>query len=161
MNVLKPLFAILFISFVLFSCEEKEPHEDMELPGAFVATVDGETIDFSYKPRATVATSNEYDALYIEGVTSDFTKELNIEIINMWEVGTYTLGSYPNNYAYFSSSPLGGGLLTTYGAIEGEVLVTSYTGSLIKGSFHFEAINGYNAKDTITIAGTFDLKVYE
>ena len=102
MKKINYLLMICLLAFSAFSCDgDKEPEQNDELPGAFVATVDGETIDFRFRPRATTGTFNNIPSISLDGATPDFTKELWISIINLDGVGTYNLGSVEGNIGYF------------------------------------------------------------
>lgn len=163
MKKLSFLFILSIFTLISVSCEEDEPEQNDIQPGAFVAIIDGVTIDFLYQPRAYIGTCNSTPCMFLDGKISDFSKELNISIENLTSTGTYVIGGTSNNLGYYSTSPPGGGEVTSYGSsdVGGSLTVTSYEGNDIKGNFSFEAVKINDSSVIITISGTFDLAVSE
>ena len=156
---------ICILTLICVSCDsDEEPEQNTEQPGAYVATIDGETIDFLYQPRAVLATCNDTPCVWLDGRTSDFSKEFNITILNLTTTGTYDIGGTSNNTSYYSFSPPEGGIVTAYGTSSegdpsGEVNVTSYNGNTIKGNFNFILIRVDDPSIELPVSGTFDLIV--
>lgn len=160
----KIAFYLLLIALplVTFSCKDDEdPGESADdLPGALVASIDGQSLDFRYQPRAFEGNyqigDDIYDAIFISGTTSvDFTKELNINIIDP-AVGTYNLDSEALSSIGYSQV-LQNGTGISYGSIAGTITV-SELGDRIKGTFNATLYN-FNDDVEIPINGSFDLGI--
>lgn len=164
MRTIKQAFIYLFLSTLLLSCSDEEPEQYDDLPGAFVATIDGETVDFSYQPRATKGTMNDIPGMFFYGSTPDsnYYQELDISIQNVNGLGTYNLGGATENLGYYSFAPVETGIVTSYGTslnAVGVLTVTGFTENKISGTFNFNAQNIDDADDIIQISGTFDLRI--
>ena len=157
--------AILLSLFILLSgCKDDEPDQPTEQPGAFVATIDGETIDFLYQTSAYFGTYDDFPAIFFTGSSSsNYEKELNISLIEFEGVGTYELGTLYNT-AYYSTTDINNGEVTSYGTDVSEepvgvVNVTSYSNNNVKGNFNVILINNYDSTIELTVSGTFNLNV--
>jgi len=165
MKKLNYLLIISIFILICVSCDDDDPSASSDnLPGAFVVTIDGETIDFLYQPRAVLATCNDTPCVWLEGQLANYSKEINITILNLTSTGTYDIGGTSNNTGYYSFSPPEGGIVTAYGTSSegdpsGEVNVTSYNGNTIKGNFNFILIRVDDPSIELPVSGTFDLIV--
>ena len=154
---------LIALPIVTFSCKDDEdPGASADdLPGALIANIDGQALDFRYQPRAFEGSyqigDDIYDAIFISGTTSiDFTKELNIDIVNP-VVGTFNLGSESLSSIYYNRV-FENGTGDSYGSIAGTITVAEL-GARIKGTFSATLIN--NDAIEIPIDGSFDLVVSE
>lgn len=162
----KNIFYLLLITLTIvnFSCEDDEDPgaASDDLPGALVANIDGQSLDFRYQPRAYQGTyqigDDIYDAILISGTTSiDFTKELSIDIVNP-AVGTIELDTESLSNIYYTEV-FQNGTGQSYGAISGTITVTEL-GARIIGTFNASLYN-YNDDVEIPIDGTFNLIITE
>lgn len=168
MKKIKNLLFIFIIALITVSCDDDEPDQNSEQPGALVVTLEGdtidtETIDFLYKPRAIRTTCDDVPCIWLEGSNSvEANKELSLSINNLTSTGTYVIGGSSDNFGRYETSPPGGGLVTVFSSSteEGSLTVTSYEGNKIKGNFSFPAEGIVdNVLVLINISGTFDLTV--
>lgn len=164
---MKKIFGLLFLCVITLtnvSCsDDEDPDQNEYQPGAFVATIEGETVDFFYKPRAVIGRCNDIPCMMLYGINGvQGNKELSINIDNLNGTGTYVIGGTSNNFGYYSTWPPEGGLVTNYVSFseEGSFTVTSYEGNNIKGNFSFPA-SKIGDKSIISISGSFDLIVSE
>jgi PBP1b-binding outer membrane lipoprotein LpoB len=162
----KMAFYLLLIVFplVTFSCKDDEdPSASQDdLPGALVANINGQSLDFRYQPRAYEGTyeinATIYDAIFINGTTNaSFTKELSISIVNP-VVGSYELGTEALSNIFYNNV-LQGGLTQSFFSNEGTITVTEL-GDRIKGTFNATLYN-FNDDVEIPINGSFDLGISE
>jgi len=169
---MKKLNYLLFISIFILICvscgdDDEDPSASLDdLPGALVVTIDGETLDFRYQPRAYVATyeteDDIFDAIFISGTTSiDFTRELNISIINP-AVGSFEFGEdFVTNIIYqiIHQDGTGSTYSSNYPDTEGTITITELTSNHIEGTFSGTLRYGENVINVTN--GTFDLNISE
>lgn len=165
MKKIQFLLILSLITLISFSCSDKEPEQNINRPGAFVATIDGETIDFYFEPYAVSSACNDIPCLRFEGRSgAEGNEEISIGIVNVTGAGTYVIDGISYSYGYYATSSPETGIVTSYGTSsateEGFFTITSYEGNNIKGNFSFSAV-GYDNNEVISISGTFDLEVIE
>jgi len=166
---MKKFIALLSILILIsISCDDDEDPSTAldDLPGSLVATIDGETIDFRYQPRANVGTYdngvNVFDAIFIRGTTnSNFTRELNISIVNP-AIGLIELNSEAlSGIRYEKVLPDGiGQAYSTYAGTGAGTITVTELGDRIMGTFNATLYDFQNDVEII-VDGSFDLEITE
>ncbi len=163
------LLLLLCLSFTLASCpDDEEPPQNFNDPGALVAKINNQTVDFSRSPDAVFGTYQSgnngevIDALFIRGASPNNAHEIDLTLLNFDGPGMYQIGGPGSNFVYYQYVPGGNGQVFSFASTEelgGVINVTSYNGTTIKGTFNLVAMGIDDPEETRTISeGTFDLE---
>jgi hypothetical protein len=149
------IFLLLVLSSLVFINCEKDDEKDEKISPSMTATVDGEEWVATSNLKAHYHT-DEY--LELNGsVSSSNAIDINI---NATTTGTYDFqGSYESKAIYTKSV---GGIPKAYTteANSGQVTITEFSTSVVKGTFNFNAYGTYAGQpDTIVVEnGAFTLE---
>lgn len=168
-NVISLLGVFLAIGFGLVSCSKSDNEEESRMQ----VIVDGTTINFN---SALTTVHKEQDGKVtvviqghiLTGVSTYYTRRLDIGIIGRDDkiLGTHTISPKDTNFygTYYIMSKNGKSHVSSYIAgpyspgTKGKLVVDSYNGKKIKGTFEFYAVNDKGQHITMS-KGVFKTKV--
>lgn len=167
MKTLKILMLGLFVSVAVVSCKKDDDGgpDPTSGSGAFTAKVNGNS--FTGLEGTVVAQLNEsgpVKTLAVSGGTSA-SENLQVVITNFDGVGSYELGlTNIGTYSYLPNpsnpDPTSVIIYTTVTGTGGQINISSFDGTTVKGTLSFSGVNLNNQSDTVSVTeGEFNIEV--
>jgi hypothetical protein len=171
MKTLKFFSLLIFVSLSVLSCKKDDEGGDEGTAGAGMMTAKVNGADFQSLEGTATAQESNSGGVRVIAVSAGTIDSENLQIIiqNFDGIGTYDLSLINiGTYSYLpdptNPDPNTVVVYTTVNGTSsnGEINITSYSESNVKGTFSFTGYNVDDNTDTVSVTnGSFDLEVMQ